>query len=180
MVVDQELTEKLHTAIWSKNFEAAEFLLQSGANVNAPMDDRNWTPLHHSIHISMFESIFEITKIFVKYGADVNARIRICLSTPLHIAARSGHFESVQLLLENGAQINALDYEQNTPLHLAAKLGYHEIVEILLKYGARKDLKNEANLIPLSLVQAYKFFLKNGIKYPRNKLDFDKTIEILK
>ena len=53
MVVDQELTEKLHTAIWSKNFEAAEFLLQSGANVNAPMDDRNWTPLHHSIHISM-------------------------------------------------------------------------------------------------------------------------------
>ena len=134
----------------------ASCCLEFTANVNAPLDDRNWTPLHSSIQTSWFENKIEFTKLFVKYGADVNARIRTCSSTPLHIAAKIGHFESVQLLLENGAQVNSRNYEQNTPLHLAAKVGHHEVVKILLDHGADKNLKNEIDLTPLKMAEVYK------------------------
>lgn len=40
--------------------------------------------------------------------------------TPLHSAARWGQVEAVQLLLSNGADINATTSGQQTPLHLAA------------------------------------------------------------
>ena len=73
--------------------------------------------------------------------------------TALHFATENGHVESVQLLIQNGAEINAKDNQQATPLHFAVRSGNYEVVNLLLKNGAKKELKNNANLTPLQYAE---------------------------
>lgn len=42
--------------------------------------------------------------------------------TGLHIAAMHGHYQMVEILLGQGAEINAADKNGWTPLHCAAKV----------------------------------------------------------
>ena len=43
--------------------------------------------------------------------------------SPLHHAAWNGHKEIVELLIVNGADVNAKDNYKSTPLHFAAREG---------------------------------------------------------
>ena len=52
--------------------------------------------------------------------------------TPLHWACRSGSPSLVKLLLERGADINALDGDGNTPLHFCCGFGTDAMLRILL------------------------------------------------
>jgi ankyrin repeat protein len=54
----------------------------------------------------------------------------------LHIAAERGWHEVVELLLENGADINAKDSYNRTPLHLAAIFNRVDAFRVLVKRGA--------------------------------------------
>ena len=56
--------------------------------------------------------------------------------TPLHHAALSGHTSTVEVLLMDGALIEAMDKHNSTPLHLAAWKGRTDVVELLLDKGA--------------------------------------------
>lgn len=58
---------------------------------------------------------------------DVNIRDVSCNSnTALHHAAMHGHDNIVQLLLKNGAEINAPNDYRDTPLHFAISSKYHQ------------------------------------------------------
>lgn len=57
-------------------------------------------------------------------------------TSPLHIACVNGHHSTVQLLLENGADINLCDEKGASPLHMARQNGHERIVQLLLKNGA--------------------------------------------
>jgi ankyrin repeat protein len=67
----------------------------------------------------------------VKYhlaaGVDVNAKLDPLGTTPLHHAAGWGHKDIVELLIAEGADVNAKDDDGGTPLHEAAGGGYKEI-----------------------------------------------------
>ena len=55
---------------------------------------------------------------------------------PLHEAAHWGCKKVVELLLDRGAEINALDHRRMTPLHHAAETAETKVVKTLLKRGA--------------------------------------------
>ena len=57
--------------------------------------------------------------------------------------------ETVRLLVEHGADVNALDSSHSTPLHLASLQGVLEAVQILIKHGADVNAQNETNSTPL-------------------------------
>jgi ankyrin repeat protein len=73
----------------------------------------------------------------ISKGADVNTKDEEGL-TALHLAARQGRKDVVELLLVNGANINArlTRWPDWMPLHEAAVANHKEVVELLLAKGA--------------------------------------------
>ncbi|MDB4816692.1 ankyrin repeat domain-containing protein, partial [bacterium] len=82
-------------------------------------------------------------------GADINAKIGGW--TALHHAANVGNKEIVELLIANGADVNAKDDNLTlwTPLHKAASRGHNAIVEILLSRSANVNAKDGSGRSPL-------------------------------
>ncbi|XP_069700994.1 26S proteasome non-ATPase regulatory subunit 10-like [Periplaneta americana] len=61
--------------------------------------------------------------------------------TELHRAAERGDTHRVQLLLDAGSQMNAVDNDVCTPLWLAASEGRQDVCRALVASGARPDVK---------------------------------------
>jgi ankyrin repeat protein len=72
-------------------------------------------------------------------------------STALHLAALEGQTAVAQLLLANGAQVNARGLREETPLHMAMYDGHREVAEVLLASQADLDARNTAGETPLHL-----------------------------
>ena len=62
--------------------------------------------------------------------------------TELHQAAKHGHCRQIDLLIQYGANLHAVNTLGNTPLHVAASQGQIDAVKTLLKRGAKKDIVN--------------------------------------
>ena len=71
--------------------------------------------------------------------------------TPLHCACIKGSKNAVDLLLDLGANINALDKEGNNCLHYAVNSNNANLIKKLLIRGADKTIKNQKSETPLDL-----------------------------
>jgi uroporphyrinogen-III synthase len=69
------------------------------------------------------------------------ADARLNLEAALTVASQKGHKEIAQMLLENGAGVNAKTLSGRTALYIASQNGYKEIVQMLLENGADVDAK---------------------------------------
>ena len=86
-------------------------------------------------------------------GVDVNAKDENDEAgwTPLHRAAQKGHKEITELLIANGADVNAEEEDGWTPLHYAALNGHKEIAELLIAKGADVNAKDVDGVTPLDV-----------------------------
>ena len=73
--------------------------------------------------------------------------------TPLARAANNGHYQTCKFLIEQGAEVDALDIGDNTALHWAAMRCNVEIVNLLLQNGADKTIKNKQGRLPIDMCQ---------------------------
>jgi ankyrin repeat protein len=74
--------------------------------------------------------------------------------TPLHIMAMRGDRHALQLLLDAGAEVNALGDMSCTPLYLAVTYKHTSCVELLLGCGANPDTVSELGYTPRTLAIA--------------------------
>ena len=90
------------------------------------------------------EGNIEAVKQHLANGADVNAKDDGW--TPLHNAAGYSTKEMVELLISNGANVNAKNEDGWTPLHDAAT---KEVAELLIDKGADMEAKDKDDWTPL-------------------------------
>lgn len=79
--------------------------------------------------------------------------------TPLHLAVQNEDdegFEAAKVsvwLIENGADVNAIDVSGNTALHYAVILERFDLVETLMKRGADPTVKNLEDKTPVEIAE---------------------------
>ncbi|QCE43394.1 ankyrin repeat domain-containing protein [Psychroserpens sp. NJDZ02] len=108
-------------------------------------------------------------KLALANGTDINiTRDNDANQSMLHYAANFNHLNLVQLLVENGIDINKGDTYGKTALHIAARKGALLIVKHLIEHGAIIDKKNEENETPFNeaiynnSIECAEILIKNG------------------
>uniref|UniRef100_A0A8C6TDA1 Fem-1 homolog B n=1 Tax=Neogobius melanostomus TaxID=47308 RepID=A0A8C6TDA1_9GOBI len=160
-IVDNDNTTCLMVAGCQGHTDVVRFLLERGADLNAKCHD-GLTALHYAAsRTRMNKHIYDVIKMDPRSDDG---------STLLHLAVSPG----TQLLLECGAQVDAVDHEGNTPLHVIVQydqlicdlLTLHTIISSLVEAGAHTDMANKQKKTPLDMcsTSAAKDLLKSQMK----------------
>ncbi|KAJ4809985.1 ankyrin repeat-containing protein 2 [Rhynchospora pubera] len=152
---DPEALQKIGQAMGiSVPGEASTATAAAGASreVAAPEEDANddeeeESLVHHAASIGDAEALKKALEGADKDEEDAEGR------RALHFACGYGEVKCVQILLEAGAAVDALDRNKNTPLHYAAGYGRKECVALLLENGAAVTLTNMDGKTPLDVAK---------------------------
>lgn len=129
-------------------------------NKNQPPSDLVQLPIDHLLGPCMLDAAWTgSTRRFVtilKCIGNINLEDG-WKETALHKAAEKGHEVIVQLLLEKGALVGAINWSNSTPLHLATQHGHIGTVELLLNHGASIEAMDECKNTPLHLAVRRKY-----------------------
>ena len=104
---DENHLTALHYAAMNARTKVLEFLIDSGADVNATDTKGGFSPLHWAV-INDQPFLFH------------EERVDAC----------------IEALVRGGGKINAKDFNQATPLHFAARMDNHALVDTLMRLGA--------------------------------------------
>ena len=133
----------LHTASEEGHLEFAEWLLDSGAEVNVHDATQN-TPLH----LAVTRGRLDLVRMLLKRGADVQS-LDGDGRTPLFSAAKGGSPDVVRLLLDHGADAHIRDDNENNALHIAAAGGHLDVARMLLALNLEVNARNCNGMTPL-------------------------------
>jgi ankyrin repeat protein len=144
-----------------------EIVTTDPGQVNSFSHD-GWTALH----LASFFGHPEAADLLVKNNAFINPRTKNSMNNlPIHAAAASRKIEIVEMLLNQGADVNEKQQGGFTPLHEAAITGNLEMVQLCLKHSVDKNIKNDKGETALTLASSKEHhhvveFLQN---YTENK-----------
>ncbi|KAH7413919.1 ankyrin repeat-containing domain protein [Phaeosphaeria sp. MPI-PUGE-AT-0046c] len=149
----------LRAALLHRQTLSCRMLLKAGANINRlDRQEGNNTLLHTAI--TRYDKLGGYIPFLLAHGALLEIQDN-SHNTALHLAVKGKHFDAVQILLENGADANAINSRGETPLGIAiskcsievqvnvASNQEHEIILLLLSYGA--NVHGPCNTCPSAL-----------------------------
>ena len=158
-------------------------LVERGANVNARLDEEAPRPPSVQTRVRSGEATpflmatdradVPLMRLLLELGADPTLP-NVDNSTPLMVAAGLGTaapdeeagasepdaLEAVKILLDLGADVNAVDYYGNTAMHGAAYSNLPAVVQLLADRGAKPELWNRPNsdaVTPLYIAEGYRY-----------------------
>jgi ankyrin repeat protein len=168
MKIDNDLNQKLISAITDKKIDDVKAIVAQGADVKAMVG--HVTPLHCGV----MYSTYEIYEYLIQHGAELEhingygtSAVKYIFTCPneqikkdiianikfidqgfpsdktlLHYVVANCSKDLVYKVLDHGGDINIRDVYGNTPLHYAVNAGLTENVEVLLEAGADQHIIN--------------------------------------
>jgi hypothetical protein len=118
---------------------------------------RNWREfgggMTQLLYFCMMGMTSSMKRMLEMKSIDVEAKLSDELGggTCMKLAAYCGHLDICRLLIDKGAQVNAIDSGGWTPLHWAAEQGHVEMVRLLCDRGADIEASNKYGSRPLHL-----------------------------
>lgn len=147
--LDEELFSFLKHNVLSTNYlKYINSIIKCGAGVNAK-DNYDWTPLHWATHNKRIDLI----KVLVAAGADLEAR-SIDRKPPMYYAVGEKYtlsLDIINLLLDYGCDINAIDYKGRNILHWAVYCGQSKLIGYFIEKGLSINSRDFENRTPLHL-----------------------------
>lgn len=167
--IDETGQSPLHHACYLGYVDIVKILINSGADVNKKVPERNLTPLYGAT----MNGDLDVVTLLVDNGAKINIKddqgtaplMAACWigslevvgylitkggrfnikndygTNLLHYACQSDNFELVNFLIEKGCEVNNQAQNGATPLHMAVARGELSIVELLINSGAKSNFK---------------------------------------
>ncbi|XP_043929063.1 ankyrin repeat and SOCS box protein 11-like isoform X2 [Protopterus annectens] len=132
-IVTVDRISALHEACLGGHVACAKVLLENGAKVNAVSVD-GITPLFNACCSGSAACV----NVLLEYGA--KPQLECQLASPIHEAVKRGHRECMEILLNNGVNIDQEAAHYGTPLYVACVFQRTECVRKLLHLGANVDL----------------------------------------
>jgi ankyrin repeat protein len=154
-ILDNQGFSPLHLATSLGSQDIVEILLQNHAipDLCGPNRTRSpWSPIHIAAQHGYTDILIRLLDAVPEqpFAQDKTP-------TPLHIAASHGHADVIEILIERGADITALDSNEEPALFLAVRARRIECVRKLV--GLRTKLfKNTHQQIPLHIAAGSGFF----------------------
>lgn len=137
------MSDELFEAIDHHDSKRVEALLSTGADPNAALSQPpEWTPLGAAIEELEFGGSVDVVRLLVAHGADVNAPYVGTKLAPLHAAMFSENIEVIELILDAGANPNALSDEDRSPLRFAVERDALDMAALFLRHGAVATIDN--------------------------------------
>jgi len=128
----------------------------SVATTHLSTDDEQWTASHSTLmplgqgggsqlrRACRSGDCSRVRRMLVS-GASVHSYDEAFERTALHHAAHHGHADCASLIVEFGADVEAVDLHQETPLHLAAERGHTDMIEVLCRVGGAELKRQSSN-----------------------------------
>jgi ankyrin repeat protein len=142
-------------AIDNENIKLIKFLLENGADVNFGTRSGGY-PLKNAID----NSYNDIAQLLISHKAKLDNSLlyQTVIREENTEQELFDYLGSIQLLINSGADVNAIDpVTGETPLIAAVRLKRIDVARLLLKNNANKNLKNHSNLTALNIAK------KNGL-----------------
>lgn len=141
----------LHDAALAWDIERVRLLLSFGAEVNARSFEGGHTPLYYAanhVDLSRPADGKAVAEALIQHGAEVNIHSGPTRGTPLHTAARRDNVAVAEVLLSEGADIEARDAKGGTPLRRALNCRQPGMIELLLAHGADPEAPDNRGVTP--------------------------------
>jgi ankyrin repeat protein len=134
----------LHVAAEQGRWPVAKLLIKNGADIDAL--DRNG---HSPVYVALMAGRTQVVQHMLKMGAQIEPDELLAEAVRNGVADR----DVVELMLEQGADINQLTSEGETPLILAVKKGERLLVKRLILYGADVNKPGNNGELPLAIAK---------------------------
>ena len=139
--MDKTGASPLYLASKRGKSEIVKLLLSHGANPNMKATDK------YPMHAACNGQHYDLVKLLLEYNANIVVRDEHG-ETALHCVLKSvsmfpesagSVLAPVELLLDAGADVNAMSNDGETPFYIACSKGLTSVVAKMLKYGAKVD-----------------------------------------
>jgi ankyrin repeat protein len=124
----------LHEAAFFGHLDMVSFLLECGADIDAPIHPFG----HTALYLAAQQSRYEVVQYLIKRRASLAATDMLLGTGLLHIAAAKNDMRLAGILIAAGIDVFRENLKGHTARDTAARAGHRELENVLLKVMAHR------------------------------------------